>query len=128
MHAIEFQTKIQNGRVEIPDRYKSLLDETESVRVICLIEENQLVSPPISQEDGLFEALASLAQELNLSENKLLALALEEYLRRYKAKKFLQSWNDAYEEDLDESEEAILAGMLRHQRELNEMKFNAIAS
>jgi hypothetical protein len=118
MHAIEFQTKIQNGKVEIPDRYKPLLDENESVRVICLIEENQFVSSEISQEGGLFEALASMAKELNLSENKLLALALEEYLRRYKAQKFLQSWDDAYEGGLDESEEAMLEGMRRHQREL----------
>jgi hypothetical protein len=120
MHAIEFQTKIQNGKVEIPDRYKPLLDENESVRVICLIEENQFVSSEISQEGGLFEALASMAKELNLSENKLLALALEEYLRRYKAQKFLQSWDDAYEGGLDESEEAMLEGMRRHQRELQE--------
>ncbi len=120
MQAIEFQTKVQNGTIEIPDRYKLQIEENESVRVICLVEEPRFVSSQISQEEELLEALTAIAKELNLSENKLLAVALNAYLRRYRAKKFVQSWTDAYEDGLDEGEEAMLAAMLRQQRHFRE--------
>lgn len=74
----------------------------------------------ISVPDSLYEQAANLAQEMQISPNDLFSLALEDYLHRHRSQKLLQSINDAYADGLDESEQAILAGMRRHQRHLVE--------
>ncbi|MBD2180991.1 hypothetical protein H6S82_22155 [Planktothrix sp. FACHB-1355] len=71
-------------------------------------------------QDSLYKEADALANEMQISQNDLFALAIEDYLRRYRARKLLQSINEAYADDLDLSEQAMLEGMRRHQRQLAE--------
>jgi metal-responsive CopG/Arc/MetJ family transcriptional regulator len=72
----------------------------------------------ISIPDSLYEQASNLAQEMQISPSELYSLALEEYLHRHHNQKLLTSINDAYANGLDDSEQAILEGMRRHQRQL----------
>ena len=36
--AVEFQTKIQNGLIQIPDEYKQELSEGDDIKVIVLVK------------------------------------------------------------------------------------------
>ncbi len=74
----------------------------------------------ISIPDSLYEQASNLAQEMQVSPSDLFSLALEDYLHRHHSQKLLQSIDDAYTDGLDESEQAILEGMRRHQRQLVE--------
>ena len=74
----------------------------------------------ISLQDSLYEQVYALANEMQISENELFALAIEDYLHRHRSQKLLQSINEAYADGLDPSEEAMLEGMRRHQRQLIE--------
>jgi hypothetical protein len=47
MYAIEFQTKIKNGVIEIPQDYRNKLKE--NVKVIILAEEEEIASDMIEQ-------------------------------------------------------------------------------
>lgn len=51
MKAIEFETQVRNGRIELPEKFKDEL--TGSVRVILLIEE------PSGKPDALEELMAN---------------------------------------------------------------------
>lgn len=55
MEALEFKSKIQKGKVQIPKHIKNQLsyNENKNVRVILLIEDEELV------EDKAFQNLAS---------------------------------------------------------------------
>ncbi len=70
--------------------------------------------------DSLYEQVSTLANEMQISENELFALAMEDYLRRHHAQQLLQSINEAYADALDPSEQTMLEGMRRHQRQLTE--------
>lgn len=74
----------------------------------------------ISIPDSLYEQASNLAQEMQVSPSDLFSLALKDYLHRHHSQKLLQSTDDAYADGLDESEQAILEGMRRHQRQLVE--------
>ena len=74
----------------------------------------------ISIPDPLYEQASTLAQEMRISPSDLFSLAIEEYLHRHRGRKLLQSINDAYADGLDESEQVMLEGMRRHQRQLLE--------
>lgn len=76
--------------------------------------------PEISIPDSLYKQAANLAQEMQISPSDLFSLALEEYLHRHHSQKQLQSINDGYADGLDNSEQAMLEGMRRHQRQLVE--------
>lgn len=69
-------------------------------------------------QDSLYEEASALANEMQISQNELFSLAIEDYLRRYRNQKLLQSINEAYADGLDPSEQAMLEGMRRHQRQL----------
>ena len=47
MHAVEFQAKVKDGAIEIPEEYKSLFKER--VRVILLAEEENFTADFIDQ-------------------------------------------------------------------------------
>ena len=78
------------------------------------------IKSDILLQDSLYEEASSLANEMQISQSELFALAIEDYLHRYRNQKLLQSINEAYEDDLDPSEQAMLEGMCRHQRQLVE--------
>jgi predicted transcriptional regulator len=71
-------------------------------------------------QDSLYEQISALATEMQVSQSELFALAIEDYLRRHRSSKLLESINEAYADDLDASEKAMLEGMRRHQRHLVE--------
>jgi 7-keto-8-aminopelargonate synthetase-like enzyme len=78
----------------------------------------QMVKTDISMQDALYEQASRLAGEMQISQEELFNLAIEDYLRRSKNQKLLQSVNEAYEDGLDEAELAMLDGIRRHQRHL----------
>jgi metal-responsive CopG/Arc/MetJ family transcriptional regulator len=75
-------------------------------------------------QDSLYEQATALANEMQISQSELFALALEEYLQRNRNRRnLLQSINEAYADDLDPSEQAMLERMRRHQRQLLEKEW-----
>ncbi|KYC40172.1 hypothetical protein WA1_26905 [Scytonema hofmannii PCC 7110] len=52
MLAVEFQANIQNGLVEVPERYRQELENYKNVRVIILVDETQ---PQVDMIDYLLE-------------------------------------------------------------------------
>jgi hypothetical protein len=75
-------------------------------------------------QDAMCEQIATLAQEMQISQDELLALAIAEYLQKHHAQKLQQSWNEAYSDGLDEDEERRLKGMRRQQRRLIDLEEN----
>jgi hypothetical protein len=62
-----------------------------------------------------------LALQLRMSRSRLVALALEDFVRRCDSRALLESLNAAYTDDEpDPLEEARLEGMRRHHRRLVE--------
>lgn len=78
------------------------------------------IKTAISIPSSLYTEAESLANNMKISRSKLFSLAMEEYLRQHRNRQLLQSINDAYADGLDRSEELMLKGMLRHQRQLKE--------
>ena len=50
LEAIEFQTKIQNGLILIPDEYKQELGEEDNIKVIVLFEKKSSLKTDIIDE------------------------------------------------------------------------------
>jgi hypothetical protein len=69
-------------------------------------------------QDLLYEQASVLAAQMQISPNELFLLAIEDYIRRSRNQNLLQSINEAYADGLDDSEQAMLEGMRRHQRQL----------
>ncbi|QIR41931.1 hypothetical protein HCG51_35230 (plasmid) [Tolypothrix sp. PCC 7910] len=53
LNAVEFQAKIQNGFIQIPDEYKQELGEAEDIQVIVLVKKK--ISPKKDIIDELTE-------------------------------------------------------------------------
>ncbi|PHM07824.1 hypothetical protein [Nostoc sp. 'Peltigera malacea cyanobiont' DB3992] len=62
LNAVEFQAKIQNGLIQIPDEYKQELGEGDDIKVIVLVTKqsskkrdiiDELTENPV-QVDGVF--------------------------------------------------------------------------
>ncbi|MDF5721913.1 MAG: hypothetical protein PUP91_15810 [Rhizonema sp. PD37] len=51
LNAVEFQAKIQNGLIEIPDEYKEELGEEDDIKVIVLINKK------LSQKKDIIDEL-----------------------------------------------------------------------
>ena len=78
------------------------------------------VKTAVSLQDPLFNAMENLARSLKLSRSRLMALALEEYIRRHENQRLLASLNEAYADGPDPEEAASQRGMRRIQRRLVE--------
>jgi hypothetical protein len=78
----------------------------------------------VTLQDAMCEQVATLAQEMQISQDELLALAIAEYLQKHHAQKFQQSWNEAYSDGLDEDEKMMLKGIRRQQRRLIDLEEN----
>jgi hypothetical protein len=77
----------------------------------------------VTLQDSMCQQVATLANEMQISQNELLALAIAEYVQKYytqkhQTQKLQQSWNEAYDDGLDEDEKMMLKGMRRQQRRL----------
>jgi metal-responsive CopG/Arc/MetJ family transcriptional regulator len=78
------------------------------------------VKTAISLQKSLFDQLETLARQMKVSRSRLLALALEEFIRRRENQKLLDQINEAYEDAPDTKEKTYILKMRRLHRELVE--------
>jgi len=76
----------------------------------------------VTLQDSMCEQIATLAHEMQISQNELLALAIAEYVHKHHYQKLQQSWNEAYTDGLDEDEKMMLKGIRRQQRRLIDLE------
>ncbi|MEH2167911.1 MAG: hypothetical protein V7K41_14795 [Nostoc sp.] len=50
LNAVEFQAKIQNGLIQIPDEYKQELGEGDDIKVIVLLKKKSSLKKDIIDE------------------------------------------------------------------------------
>jgi predicted transcriptional regulator len=74
------------------------------------------VKTAISLDKRLFEAADDLAEALHISRSRLVALAIEEYVRRHRNLELLDQLNQAYADGDDEDDRARVRSMRRHHR------------
>lgn len=94
------------ARVELYYGFKQQGDRMATIKTDILLQ------------DWLYEEASALANEMQIAQSEFFVLAIEDYLRRYRNQKLLQSINEAYADGLDPSEQAMLEGMRRHQGQL----------
>jgi metal-responsive CopG/Arc/MetJ family transcriptional regulator len=75
------------------------------------------VKTAVSLQRSLFEQLEALASQMKVSRSRLLALALEEFIRRHENQQLLDKINQAYEDAPDPTEQMQLRRMQRLHRE-----------
>jgi hypothetical protein len=73
-------------------------------------------------QDAICEQIATLAHEMQISQDELVALAIAEFVNKHRAQNLQQSWNEAYCDGLDEDEERTLKGMRHKQRRLIDLE------
>ena len=78
------------------------------------------VKTAISLEQSLFDELVRLAHNMQVSRSQLLAEALAEYLEHRRNRELLARLNDAYAEEPDEEERAVLRYARQQYREIAE--------
>jgi hypothetical protein len=76
----------------------------------------------VTLQDSMCEQIATLAHEMQISQNELLALAIAEYVQKHHYQKLQQSWNEAYTDGLDEDEQMMLKGIRQQQRRLIDLE------
>jgi metal-responsive CopG/Arc/MetJ family transcriptional regulator len=69
------------------------------------------IKTAISIKKPLFDQVDALANELDMSRSGLFALAVKEFILRYKNQKMLQDLNDAYDDIPDSKEENLMSRM-----------------
>ena len=78
------------------------------------------VKTAISLQESLFEQAEILADRMNVSRSRLIAIALEEFIRRHQNRQLLQQINAAYEEIPQAEEPNSLDGMSKHHKSIVE--------
>jgi metal-responsive CopG/Arc/MetJ family transcriptional regulator len=78
------------------------------------------VKTAISIREPLFEQVEALANELNISRSRIFALAVEEFIQRYKNQQLLEEINRAYDDLPDASEKEYMGKMRNQHRRLVE--------
>lgn len=76
------------------------------------------VKTAISLQEPLFASANKLAAEMSISRSRLFVLALEEFIQRRQNELLLAQLNAAYDDAPDESEQRVLRGMRRTQRQI----------
>lgn len=74
-------------------------------------------------KESVYNELCALAEEMNVSQDELLVIAIEKYIQGHKNQKLLCSINNAYADGLDASEKVMLDQMRRHQQQLFEQEY-----
>ena len=74
------------------------------------------VKTAISLDDTLFAQVESLVQELELSRSRVIALAIQEFIKRRETQKMVAALHEAYADFPDEEEAATQQDMQRHQQ------------
>ena len=78
------------------------------------------VKTAISMDKDLLDEVNRLAEELHISRSRLFALAAEQFIAKRTNQELLRRINDAYAEYPSPDDEALLAGMSAHQRNILE--------
>jgi metal-responsive CopG/Arc/MetJ family transcriptional regulator len=78
------------------------------------------IKTAISLQKPLFDRLEALASQMKVSRSRLLALALEEFIRRRENQQLLEKINKAYEDAPDAIEQTHLRKKRRLHREVVE--------
>jgi metal-responsive CopG/Arc/MetJ family transcriptional regulator len=69
------------------------------------------IKTAISLDEKLFHQVEALAQEMKLARSRLVAMAVEEFLRRRRNQAVLDALNAAYEDFPDEEERIVIEAM-----------------
>ncbi len=78
------------------------------------------VKTAISIQEPLFRQVESLADSLNISRSRVFALAVEEFLERYKNQQLLDNLNSAYDDLPSPKAEEYLHKVQKQHRHLVE--------
>jgi len=78
------------------------------------------VKTAISLDEETYQEVERLTRELNVSRSRLVALALEEFLRRHQNQRLLQEINAAYDESSREEDVDLVHATRRHRRRVIE--------
>ena len=78
------------------------------------------VKTAISLDEEIYQEVERLARELNVSRSRLIALALEDFLRRHQNQKLLREINAGYDESMEEEDRDVSRRMRRHFRRVIE--------
>ena len=78
------------------------------------------IKTAISIDGELFAETDTLAQELDIPRSQVVALALEDYIRRYRNQQLLTQINAAYADGSDAEDEGTLEIIRSHQKKLGE--------
>lgn len=80
------------------------------------------IKTAISLPEPLLAEAETVANEMNVSRSKLMAIALEEFLKRYHNRQLLAQINAAYT-DPNEEEQKVISTMRRHHRQIVESEW-----
>lgn len=72
------------------------------------------IKTTLSIDKSLFERVEALAEELGVPPSRVFAMALEQFLSHYDAKKLLEELNSVYPEAPSEDETAAAARRAKH--------------
>jgi metal-responsive CopG/Arc/MetJ family transcriptional regulator len=76
------------------------------------------IKTAVSLQNHLFDQADEIAKEMKVSRSKLFALALEDYIQRYRNRQLLEQINRAYTDSPDLEEVERLVRMQRKQRQI----------
>ena len=78
------------------------------------------IKTAISLQESLFAQVEDLAQHLNVSRSQVVALALEEFIRRHQNRQLLDAINRAYDAQNDADELERTPSRRQHHRRIVE--------
>ena len=78
------------------------------------------VKTAISLQEYLFEQAEAIAAEMKISRSRLIAIALEEFIRRHQNRILLEKINAAYGDISDTETSTSISGISRHHRSIIE--------
>ncbi|TAF04221.1 MAG: hypothetical protein EAZ77_16045 [Nostocales cyanobacterium] len=81
------------------------------------------IKTAISIEESLYQEADALAKAMKIPRSQLFAIAMAEFLQREKNRQLVESVNEAYADDLDESENIMLEKMRQHQGKLQQKEW-----
>ena len=69
------------------------------------------IKTAVSLDRSLFEQVDTLAHKMKVSRSRLLAMALEDFLRRHENEQLLQAINRTYQDEPDEARPSLRQGV-----------------
>jgi predicted transcriptional regulator len=78
------------------------------------------VKTAVSLDKSLYEQINTLAHKMKVSRSRLLAMALEDFLRHRENEQLLQEINRAYQDEPDPARQTLRQGMRRLHRKIVE--------